>query len=78
MQLFSKSGKSTGEAGLPEDRLSYLIDKLGIGGSNPMNITWADLANVLVFLLEAEARRVDEAKGKGTLDKERADRRSQR
>jgi len=41
--------------------LNFLIEKLGIGGTNAMNIAWDDLANILVFLLEAEARRMGEA-----------------
>ena len=62
MRFFSKSDSvSPRTPNLRDDRLNFLIDKLGIGGTNAMNITWDDLANVLVFLLEAEAKRRDEA-----------------
>jgi len=78
MQLSSKPPKSASEPVLPDDRLSYLIDKLGIGGSNPMNITWGDLANVLVFLLDAEARRIDEADRNAAVDRGSSDTRAER
>ena len=66
MRLFSKSEPGAPSKPNPrDDRLNYLIDRLGIGGKNAMNITWDDLANILVFLLEAEARRRDEAEQKG-------------
>jgi hypothetical protein len=66
MRLFSKLEPGQPSAlNLRDDRLNYLIDKLGIGGTNAMNITWDDLANILVFLLEAEARRLDEADPNG-------------
>ena len=66
MRLFSESKPGPpGTLNPRDDRLNYLIDKLGIGGTNAMNITWDDLANILVFLLEAEARRLNETEPNG-------------
>ena len=78
MRLFPKPpSRLQNGPDLRDDRLNFLIGKLGIGGTNAMNITWEDLANILVFLLEAEARRMSEAEPSRTETSGRAGNRAQ-